>query len=100
MSRVARIVIIRDGEGYTTRIVWSRDEWCRRVPRVWLERCGCNRCCDASRIPRGWLDLLDRDGLVLIHYARGETWFVRRDPRNPGRVCLSPWPRNLYATLL
>jgi len=104
---VARIVIKRDGEGYSTEVIWERDEWCKRVPRFWLDWCGCRRCCDAVAIlPRLREDerreLLDA-GVLLIGYTRANSriypWFLRYYP-NRREICLAPWPKRLYATLL
>ena len=78
---MARTVLRRDGEMIYFEIIWSLDEWCKRLPEWWPT---CSRCIDKSVSPFKDV-IMCRDGFC-----------VRCDEE---KCCIYPWPRRLYRRL-
>ena len=90
--------VIRDGQG--EEVIWDVEEWCQRLPRWWLEPCGCKRKCD---INSGILDkLFDihpfyAKWLLRYGHVSVQGWIVKRSGKD--KVELYPWPRKMYRGL-
>ena len=85
----------------TTETIWEQDEWCTRVPKWWLEPCGCHRTCS---IRSGILDKLFAmhpfyaKWLLRYGHVSVQGWVVKRTGSD--KVELYPWPKKLYKRLL
>ena len=79
-------------------IYWDYSEWCKRLPLIWLEICGCKRECNRLRLLDELLERKVYDiwaQLLLNNYAVIEEGkFVIRC--NKHTCTISPWPKHVY----
>jgi len=94
--------IVKCGEGYALQVFWSRDEWCKRLPRWWLELAeGCSRCTRVTLlatlaysghpVARLIVEQLCENGYAVLEDGK---WVVRLEEEH--RACIYPWPKNLF----
>ncbi len=107
-----RRVIVYQDDVPAQVIVWTLDEWCKQLPSIWVRIAGCSRCIDDvdwQRLRRIFEEEYGEDGRWMVYHlwaygfaeipGSGQRWWLRYH-RGEERVCITPWPRMLYATTL
>lgn len=94
--------VIRYNGDFATEIVWQQEDWCKQLPKWWIDNCGCKKTCHLNKgLGNTLFDMnpttvkhLFRYGFVVIH-----GWVLRLKDKHTYEVTIYPWPKKMYMNL-